>query len=44
MEDKIVFEDLGIEFTDEELEKVDKETLIRCKKKLEETIEELQKK
>lgn len=34
MEDKIVFEGLDIEFSDEELEGVDKETLIRCKEKL----------
>lgn len=41
MEDKIVFEDLDMEFTEEELEKVDKETLIRCKKKLEDAIKKL---
>ena len=32
--DKIVFEDYGIEFTDEDFKGVDKETLIKCKRKL----------
>lgn len=41
MEQKITFEDLNIEFTDDELEGVDKETLIRCKQKLEDVIEKL---
>lgn len=41
MEQNIIFEDLDIEFTDEELEGVDKETLIRCKQRLEKTIDGL---
>ena len=41
MDEKIVFEDLDIEFTDEELEGVDVETLERCKQKLEAVIEQL---
>lgn len=32
--DKIVFEDYGIEFTDEDFKGVDQETLIKCKRKL----------
>lgn len=41
MDEKIVFEDLDIGFTDEDFEDVDEETLERCKKMLEEVIEEL---
>ena len=33
-DEKIVFEDYGIEFTDKDFEGVDQETLIRCKEKL----------
>ena len=33
-EDKIVFEDYGIEFTDEDFKGVEKEALIACKSKL----------
>lgn len=33
-EDKIVFEEYGIEFTDDDFKGIDKETLIRCKRKL----------
>ena len=36
-----MFEDFDLEFTDEELEEVDNETLIRCKQKLELLIEKL---
>lgn len=41
MEDKIIFDDLDIEFTDEELEGVDIDTLNKCKQKLKDTIEKL---
>ena len=41
MEDKIVFEDYGIEFTDKDFEGVDKETLIECKRKIEDTLKKL---
>ena len=41
MEEKIIFEDYGIEFTDEDFEGVDKETLQECKKKIEETLNKL---
>lgn len=40
-EDKIVFEDYGIEFTDEDFKGVDQETLIRCKEKLNELLKKL---
>lgn len=33
-EDKIVFEKYGIEFTDDDFEGVDQETLVQCKRKL----------
>ena len=36
---RIVFEEYGIEFTDEDFEGIDKETLERCKRKLEEILE-----
>ena len=35
-DEKIVFEDYGIEFTDKDFEGVDQDTLIRCKRKLNE--------
>lgn len=41
-EDKIVFEDYGIEFTDDDLEGVDKETLIECKEKLDELLNKIE--
>lgn len=41
MEDKIVFEDYGIEFTDKDFEGVDKETLMECKKKIEDTLKKI---
>lgn len=41
MEDKIIFEGLDMEFSDEELKGVDKETLIRCKEKLKESIKNI---
>lgn len=31
MEEKVVFEDYGIEITDKELNEADKETLLKCK-------------
>ena len=42
-EDKIVFEEYGIEFTDEDFEGVDQETLIRCKRKLNELLKKIEK-
>lgn len=41
MSDKIVFESYGLEFSDEDFEGVDKETLIQCKRKLEETLRKI---
>lgn len=41
-DDKIVFEEYGIEFTDEDFKGVDQETLIRCKRKLNELLKKLQ--
>lgn len=38
MDKKIVFEDYDIEITDEEMKGVDKETLIKCKERLNEAI------
>lgn len=38
MEDNIVFEDYNIEFTDEDFEGVDMETLEKCKARLEKAI------
>lgn len=43
-EEKIVFEDYGIEFTDEDFEGVDLETLERCKIKLKKLLKELENK
>ena len=39
---KIVFEEYGIEFTDDDFEGVDKETLERCKRKLDEILEKFE--
>lgn len=39
MDDKIVFEDYNIEFSDEDFEDVDIETLEKCKARLEKAIE-----
>ena len=41
-EDKIVFEDYGIEFTDEDFKGVDTETIIKCKRKLNELLKKLE--
>ncbi|MCI8273390.1 MAG: hypothetical protein HFJ55_04840 [Clostridia bacterium] len=43
-EDKIVFEDYGIEFTDKDFEGVDQETLIKCKRKLNKLLEKIEEK
>lgn len=43
-DDKIVFEEYGIEFTDKDFEGVDRETLINCKKKLNELLKKIEKK
>ena len=43
-DDKIVFEDYGIEFTDKDFEGVDQETLIRCKEKLNELLRKMENK
>lgn len=37
-ENKIIFEDYNIEFTDADYEGVDKKTLIKCKERLEKAI------
>ena len=41
MDDKIQFESYGIEFSDEDFDGVDKETLIKCKKRLEEALKKV---
>lgn len=41
MGEKIKFESYGIEFSDKDFENVDKETLIKCKNKLEETLKKI---
>lgn len=40
-EDKIVFEDYGIEFSDKDFEGVDQDTLIRCKRKLNDLLKKM---
>ena len=42
--DKIVFEEYGIEFTDDDFKGVDQETLIKCKRKLNELLGKLENK
>ena len=42
--DKIVFEDYGIEFTDDDFKGVDQETLIKCKRKLNDLLKKLENK
>jgi len=42
-ENKIVFEDYGIEFTDDDFKGVEPEALILCKKKLLKLLEEIEK-
>ncbi len=41
--DKVVFEEFGIEFTDEDFEGVDIETLDECKEKLNKLLEKIEK-
>ena len=43
-EDKIVFEEYGIEFTDDDFKGVEKEALIECKKKLTELLKKIENK
>ena len=43
-EDKIIFEDYGIEFTDEDFKGVEQETLINCKKKLMDLLKKIENK
>lgn len=40
--DKIVFEEYGIEFTDDDFKGVDQETLIQCKNKLKDLLKKLE--
>ena len=40
-EDKIVFEDYGIEFSDKDFEGVDQDTLIRFKRKLNDLLKKM---
>lgn len=40
--DKIVFEEYGIEFTDDDFKGVDRETLIKCKRKLNELLRKIE--
>ncbi len=42
-EDSIKFEEYGIEFTDDDFKGVDKETLIRCKEKLNKLLKKIEK-
>lgn len=44
MEEKIIFEDYGIEFTEEDFKGVDKETLLKCKKILQKAIKNVERK
>ena len=41
-EDKIIFEEYGIEFTNEDFKGVDQDTLIRCKRKLNELLKKIE--
>lgn len=41
-DDKIVFEEYGIEFTDDDFKGVDQETLINCKRKLLELLRKIE--
>lgn len=41
MEKEIIFEDYNVKFTEEELKEVDKKTLKKCKKLLQETLAKL---
>ncbi len=43
-EDKIVFEEYGIEFTDDDFKGVEAEALIACKKKLMKLLKEVENK
>lgn len=43
-DDKIVFEDYGIEFTDDDFKGVDQETLIKFKRKLNELLKKIENK
>ena len=43
-EDKIVFEEYGIEFTDDDFKGVEKEALIECKKKLTQLLRKIENK
>ena len=43
-DEKIVFEDYGIEFSDEDFEGVDTETLKKCKERLKQAISNAEKK
>lgn len=43
-EDKIVFEEYGIEFTDDDFKGVEPEALIACKKKLMRLLKEIENK
>lgn len=43
-ENKIVFEEYGIEFTDDDFKGVEPEALLLCKKKLMKLLEEIEKK
>lgn len=40
--DKIIFEEYGIEFTDDDFKGVDQETLIKCKRKLNELLKKIE--
>ncbi len=42
--DKIVFEEYGIEFTDDDFKGVDQDTLIKCKRKLNELLRKIENK
>ena len=40
--DKIVFEEYGLEFTDDDFKGVDQDTLIKCKRKLNELLRKIE--
>ena len=41
-QNKIVFEEYGIEFTDEDFEGVDIDTLVECKEKIEKVLRKIE--
>lgn len=42
-QNKITFEEYGLEFTEEDFKNVDKETLIKCRDKIDKFLEKMEK-